>query len=248
MAVLITRPDERGILLAEMLNKAGVATIHLPFFSIAAGRELNDLPNKISQLNAGDYVVTVSKNVVMYADETLLNTGFRWRNDIHYFAVGQSTAEFFCNHTEQAVCYPYQQENSEGLLALPSMQQLDGKTILLLRGSNGRDLFLEQAKLRGAAVETVECYQRLPISYDNKEQTSICKRAGIQTIIVTSAEILTALIDFIPENEHNWLKACQLITISRRIANLAEQFGWKNVVIAARADNNALLQAVLNQT
>ena len=42
MAVLITRPDKRGKQLQEMLNKAGIATIHLPFFSITPGRELNE--------------------------------------------------------------------------------------------------------------------------------------------------------------------------------------------------------------
>ena len=55
--------------------------------------------------------------------------------------------------------------------------------------------YREQATLRGATVETVECYQRTPISYNNEEQTSICIRSGVQTLVVTSLEILQALID-----------------------------------------------------
>ena len=39
MAVLITRPDEAGKNLAEMLNKSGIATIHLPLFSIATSSD-----------------------------------------------------------------------------------------------------------------------------------------------------------------------------------------------------------------
>lgn len=248
MGVLVTRPDERGKELADMLNKAGVASIHLPFFSINAGRELNDLPNKYHQLKSGDYVFAVSRNAVHYANKTLRNTGFAWRKELNYFAVGQHSAEVFAATAEIAVRYPSQHEMSEGLLALPEMQQLEGKRILILRGNGGREYFAEQVKLRGAEVDIVECYQRVPIEYDNLEQTSICQRAGISTIIVTSVEILTYLMDFVPENEHNWLRECRLITISQRIAKQAQQFGWDNIIMADRADNTSLLQAVLNIT
>ena len=143
--------------------------------------------------------------------------------------------------------YPFGEENSEGLLKLPPMQQLAGKTVLLLRGNRGRELFSEQVKARGATLEVIECYQREPISYDNEEQTDLCKRAGINTVVVTSVEILTALMDFVPKSEHNWIKSCQLITVSRRIANLATWYGFEKIVIAPRADNATLLQALVAQ-
>ncbi|MDO4626949.1 MAG: uroporphyrinogen-III synthase [Pasteurellaceae bacterium] len=250
MAVLITRPGEKGKHLAEMLNKVGIATLHLPFFSIIAGRELNDLPLKFKQLNQGDYVLAVSHNAIEYANQTLRNAGFHWRSDLYYFAVGQTTAEYFASKIEQAVQYPYLQENSEGLLTLTAMQQLKGKHIFILRGNGGREYFSEQAILRGATLEKIECYQRQPIHYDNIEQTSICKRAGIDRIVVTSLELLNALFDFVPENERGWLLNCQLITVSQRIANIATQMGWQsnNVIIAPRADNTSLLNTILQFT
>ncbi|VEI58907.1 uroporphyrinogen-III synthase [Pasteurella multocida] len=246
MAVLITRPDERGKQLVEMLIQSGVFAIHLPLFTIESGRELNDLPNKLSQLKVGDYVFAVSPHAVTFAVQTLRHTGFSWRQDLNYFAVGQRSAESFTAQIERPVFYPNQQETSEGLLNLPVMQQLADKTILILRGNGGREFFAEQAELRGAKVEIVECYQRIPIDYNNAEQISICKRAGINRIVVTSAEILQYLMDFVPENEHNWLKNCQLITISRRIANLAMAQGWRNIVISPKADNHSLLQTLLS--
>ncbi|MGC7559891.1 uroporphyrinogen-III synthase [Pasteurella sp. PK-2025] len=246
MAVLITRPDERGKQLVDLLTQSGIFAIHLPLFTIESGRELNDLPNKLSQLKAGDYVFAVSKNAISYAHQTLKNTGFSWRQDLQYFAVGQRSAEFFATQTERAIHYPHQQESSEGLLALPAMQHLADKHILILRGNGGREFFAEQAQQRGAKVEMLECYQRVPIDYQNAEQISICQRAGIQTIVVTSAEILQSLIDFVPENEHNWLKSCQLITISQRIANLANTFGWTKITLSPRADNHSLLNTILN--
>ena len=67
MAVLVTRPDERGQQLVDMLAKAGVVAIHLPLFNIEAGAELNGLPNKFAQLKVGDYVFAVSKSAVDFA-------------------------------------------------------------------------------------------------------------------------------------------------------------------------------------
>ena len=69
MAVLVTRPDERGQQLVEMLAKAGIVAIHLPLFTIEAGAELNELPNKFAKLKAGDYVFIVSKSAVDFADD-----------------------------------------------------------------------------------------------------------------------------------------------------------------------------------
>ena len=185
------------------------------------------------------------KSAVDFADKALKDTGFTWRDDVRYFTVGQGTAQHFAATTAAAVHYPTTQENSEGVLQLPTMQDLQGKTVLILRGNGGRELFSEQAQQRGANVEIVECYRREPLVYNNVEQTSLCKRAGIQTIVATSGEILTQLLDFVPRNEHNWLKSCQLITVSERISHLAQALGWQNVIVSPRADNQTLLQTLL---
>ncbi|PJG85528.1 uroporphyrinogen-III synthase [Conservatibacter flavescens] len=247
MAVLVARPGEQGVNLTERLNKVGVAALHLPFFRIESGTELNLLSQKLCQLKAGDYVVAVSRHAIEFAHQTLTATGFHWRNDLCYFAVGQRTAEHFSALSEQSVSYPYDKETSEGLLALPSMSYnaLQDKRVLLLRGNGGRELFSTEVRQRGAQLDIIECYQRQPIEYDNVEQTSMCIRAGISQIVITSGEMLTYLMDFVPKSEHNWLKSCRLITVSERIANMARVAGWDNVIVAKRVDNATLFDAVL---
>lgn len=71
MAVLVTRPDERGRQLVEMLSQSGVAALHLPLFTLEEGYELVNLPTRLNQLNAGDYVFLVSKSAVDFADKIL---------------------------------------------------------------------------------------------------------------------------------------------------------------------------------
>ncbi|MGR6980008.1 uroporphyrinogen-III synthase [Testudinibacter sp. P27/CKL/0425] len=246
MAILVTRPEPNGEALCKLLNQQGFATLYAPLFGIDKGGDLNQLPQRLQQLQSGDYVFAVSKNAIQYADQVLRNVGLHWRADLHYFTVGRRSAEYLSAVAEQAVQYPYPQENSEGLLALPQMQQLENKTILILRGNGGRDLFRQQTAAKGANLEILECYQRIPKEYDNIQQISIWKRAGIDTIVVTSNEILRYLVEFVPKNDHNWLTQCHLIAISPRIAHLAKEYGWEKVTQTARADNASILETLLS--
>lgn len=247
MGVLVARPAQQGAMLVDMLNKAGIASLHFPFFDIQACEQLNTLPHKLAQMKKQDYVVVVSRNAVDYAHQSLLSTGFAWRNDLHYFSVGQSSAERFCELTGFTVTYPYAQQNSEGLLALIAMQtdNLVGKQVLLLRGNEGRKLFPEQIQQRGAQLEIVQCYQRQPIAYKNLEQVSMWKRAGINALVVTSGEMLNTLLQFVPLEEQGWLKGCRLITISQRIALLARQQGWQHILVSERPNNRALFSTLI---
>lgn len=243
MTVLITRPDERGVQLVEMLNAVGIVAIHLPLFYIESGKELNKLPLLLNSLTSGDYVFAVSKNAVDYAHLTLQNTGFVWRSDLNYFAVGKRTAEYFASQILQPVKYPLEEESSEGLLAIKSMQNLSNKQVVILRGNGGREFFSEQAKLRGAEVKYIECYQRIPIQYDS-EKIGLYQRSGVDKIVVTSLESLNCLMYFVFEQENVWLKNCQIITVSERIANVARRNGWNDILISNKSDNQTLLHTL----
>lgn len=243
MNILVTRPDERGKALVTLLEEQGFFALHQPLFSVEKGVALSQLPAILSRLNSGDYVFAVSRNAVDFSVSALKETGFSWRNDLSYFAVGQGTANYFCSQIEQSVYYPIQSENSEGLLQLPQMFGVDGKNIVILRAESGRELFSDEISARGAFPQPVVCYQRV-MAENLSEQLSLAKRAGIDTIVVTSGEILTSLVEQTAENEQMWLRECGLVVVGQRIARLAEQLGWKKelIKISERADNHYLLE------
>lgn len=249
MNILITRPDERGQQLAEKLAERGVFALHQPLFSTEKGQDLASLPSLIARLNPGDMIFAVSRSAVDFACAALKETGFSWRSDLHYFAVGQGTAHYFCAQIEQAVRYPIQSENSEGLLALPEMQQLAGKQVLILRADFGRAYFGEQAAQRGAIVQTVECYRRVMTPH-LAEQLSLAKRTGIETILITSGDILTTLVEQTTESDQTWLRSCRLVVIGQRLAALARHYGWPadKIQISIRAENPHLLEFLCNTT
>ncbi|MFA9488438.1 MULTISPECIES: uroporphyrinogen-III synthase [unclassified Mannheimia] len=247
MNVLVTRPDNRGQELVDMLNERQIFAVHQPLFTIEAGSELPLLPSVLSLLKSGDYVFVVSPNAVDYAVKTLTDTGFHFRSDLKYFAVGQRTAKYFTEKAEQAVIYPLESENSEGVLALPDMQDLTNKTILILRANSGRELLAETAMLRGASIQYLECYRREPVTVDIPEKISVCKRLGVDTIIITSSEILKSLYEQTAENCREWLFECNIVVVSQRIGKIAKQMGWQSdkIFISDKADNITLINTLL---
>ncbi|QIW16614.1 uroporphyrinogen-III synthase [Pasteurellaceae bacterium RH1A] len=247
MNVLITRPQPSGQALVDMLNKVQIFALHQPLVSIEAGRELPQLHAALNQLKAGDYVFAVSKHAVDFATDTLKQTGFHWREDLNYFAVGRQTAQHFAAQSEQQVAYPIESENSEGLLNLPQMQDLTDKTVLILRAETGRELFPEEASRRGAKIAYLECYQRQPVADNLADQISLCKRAGIDTIVVTSGEILQALYDQTLAEDRAWLTACRLLVVGPRLAEQAQGLGWQagNIILSEKADNQSLFDRLI---
>lgn len=249
MNVLITRPDQRGQELVQALNDKGIFALQQPLFRIEAGSELLQLPALLGRLNAGDYLFAVSKNAIDFASQTLKETGFHFRNDLHYFAVGRTSANHFASLAEQAVKYPIKFENSEGVLDLPEMQQLEGKQLLILRGNGGREQLAEMATARGAKVAYVECYRRLPLDENLSEKISLAKRVGVDTIVATSGEILNALVEQTADKDKPWLFDCRLVTVGQRLSNLAKRLGWQPLQImqAPKADNQSLLDVLTAQ-
>lgn len=248
MNVLVTRPDERGQKLVEMLAEQQIFALHQPLFSIEAGRELPQLPSALARMNSGDYVFAVSKHAIDFAHHTLQQTGFRWRADLHYFAVGQNSAKYFADLSEQSVKYPIDSENSEGLLQLAEMQAPADKNLLILRADSGRELLAQAVEARGANVQYLECYQRVPLVANLAEQLSLCKRVGVDTIVITSGEILTVLCDHIAEEDKPWLFETHLVVVSPRIARAAQRLGWptSQIRLSDKADNQSLFNVLMN--
>ena len=56
---------------------------------------------------------------------------------------------------------PAQGMNTEALLKLPELHQIDGQRFLILRGVGGRETLATQLRARGAHVDYAECYRRV---------------------------------------------------------------------------------------
>lgn len=244
MTVLVTRPSPAGEALVQLLQTHQIPAMHTPLITFAAGRELEQFPQKLQSLHAGDLVFAVSQNAVQFAQQALTEQHQHWPEHLHYFAIGRATALSLENVTKCHVGYPKDREISEHLLQLEQLSHITGKKALILRANSGRELLAEQLTQRGVHVEFCECYQRQYIDYSPDTLFTGWQSAQIHTIVITSAEMLQRIFTLAKPEHQSWLLSRQLIVVSERIADLAQQQGWTRIKIASNADNQSLLSAL----
>lgn len=245
MSILITRPSPAGEQLMQRLIDAGKHAFHAPLIEIATGKELSILENKLNKLSTGDYLFLLSKNAVWYANWQLNQLQQSWPDTLFYYGIGQSTAEEFQQLTGHSIHYPEFGETSEDLLALSSLQQIENKRVLLLRGNGGRELLATTLRQRGAIVDECECYQRLFIDYVSEEFALKWKNAQVDTFVVTSGEMLQQLFYLVAGSEKAWLLNSHLVVVSKRLATIASTLGFKKITVAESANNDALFHALI---
>jgi uroporphyrinogen-III synthase len=245
MAVLVTRPSPAGEQLVVRLRVLGHQAYHCPLIEFLPGRELPQLADRLATLHSQDLVFVVSQQVINYAQRSLQQRGYIWRADLNYFAIGRTSALQMHSITRLPVAFPETKETSEALLKLPALQNVEGKQALILRGNTGRELLAEHLQQQGAIVSYCECYQRQSIFYDGAQQSTNWQQLNIDTIVITSGEMLQQLYQLVPDYyRKTWLLNCRLVVVSERLATQARQQGWKHIRVAEHADNDALIRAL----
>ena len=238
MIPLVVRPAEQAGELAQLLRQQGHHPLCCPLLETRPGDELFRLPE---WLPAADIVIAVSMHAIHFAHHFLLQTGLTWPH-IEYFAVGQASADAFAEVGIQALCPD--DPRSEGLLLLPTLQAVVGKRVLILRGNGGRDLIASTLASRGALVHYCATYERHYPELDGDALTRHWQSAGLDSLLITSGELLQRLLELVPSQQQPWLYDRLLVVPSPRVAEQAEAAGFTRIVIAQGASNQALVAAL----
>lgn len=238
MVPLVVRPAAQANQLVQMLRQLGHAPLCCPLLETRPGC---DLPHLGDMLQEADLVIAVSMHAVHFAHHFLLQTGQTWPH-IDYFAVGQASADAFAEAGIQALCPA--DPRSEGLLALPALQGVSGRRVLILRGNDGRDLIARTLASRGALVHYCATYERHYPDLDGDALIRHWQAAGLDSLLITSGELLQRLLALVPGPQHPWLYDRLLVVPSPRVAEMAEGAGFTRIVIAQGASNQALVAAL----
>lgn len=245
MSILVTRPSPASDQLVSRLRSRGQVAWALPLIEFTPGRQLDLLPIRLRALAPQDLVFILSQQAVHYAHPAITQAGEAWPAGLNYYAIGRSTALAMHAVSGHDVIWPHEQEITEVLIQLPGLQQVAGRQALILRGNGGRDLLADTLRSRGAEVEFIECYQRCARPYNGAEEGKRWRDRGIDTLVVTSGEMLQQLYALFPDVDRDeWLLHCRLLVVSERLASLARALGWTTIRVADSADNDALLAAL----
>lgn len=246
MSILVTRPSPAGEQLVNRLRACGKSAWHLPLIDFTPGNDLPNLSQCLGELSSCDLLFIVSTHAINYAHYWLMRQGISWPSKLHYFAIGRSTGIRLHGLSGLPVSYPDMGETSEDLLRMPALTRIYGKHALILRGNSGRELLDQTLRQRGVQTTYCECYRRSLIQYDGEEQGQRMQTLGIDTLVITSSEMLQQFYTLMPEYYRRvWLTQCRLMVVSERLAMLARQLGWTDIVVANAANNDALMRVLL---
>jgi uroporphyrinogen-III synthase len=166
------------------------------------------------------------------------------RGELKIATVGQGSAKALRESGITNVISPTERFDSEGLLALPELQNVAGWRVMIFRGDGGRELLGDTLKARGATVEYATCYQRSKPHQD----AGVLLAAVPDAITVTSSEALGYLwqmLNACPEpsrrdRDRAALRNTPLFVPHARIAGLAREQGWLQVQVTASGDDGML--------
>lgn len=230
MHIAVTRPPEQATKLTAAITGAGGTVISFPLLDIKGLDDLSAFHAAVTPLSQFDWAVFISSNAVQYGMPLLQKAGISV--NLKFAAIGPTTTASLQGYGIAEVLTPSERFDSEALLALPALQQMQGKRVLIVRGVGGREVLAETLKQRGADVAFGECYRRV-----NPQSSAECLRQAsatgqLQGIVVTSSEALRFLLAL--AGEADWLKRTPVFVNHARIAEQARESG----LIAFSADQS----------
>jgi uroporphyrinogen-III synthase len=190
---------------------------------------------------AADIVLATSPAAVRAA--TALQR-LRKRRGQAWFAVGAGSAAALRRAGIDGVIAPARMD-SEGLLALPGLRSLRGRSVGLLTAPGGRGVIAPALRHRGARVLRADVYRRVEAAPSPTAQARLRGLRARPWLALGSGEALLGLLSRVPADLADTLRAADVAAASERLAQLAREAGFGGrIVIAASARPRDLIEAM----
>lgn len=235
---LITRPAGKADHLLEALDSNAIAYLYQP---VITTQMVQLKARDIKLLTQAELLIFVSLSAVNALEQQLPAAELT----APLLAVGETTAAALARWAGRPVIVP-QDQRSEGLLALPELEQVAGKQVVVVRGNAGRELIRQTLNQRGALVRYVQSYSRNPLPLDGVQLCQQWQQQGVRCIVATSNEILQRIFSLVSAEQQLWLCQRNWILVSPRARDSALTLGIapQYIHLASSANDDALLDAI----
>jgi uroporphyrinogen-III synthase len=243
--VLVTRPKHQAENLSRLIEAQGGIAVRFPTLDIVP-RDDDAIKSDLANLGRFQWVVFISANAVNFALKA--NSGkIGYTESVRFAAVGKSTAQAMKIAGLPVDLMPENGYNSEALLAMPQLQQVEGQNFLIVRGEGGREQLATTLRSRGAAVNYLEVYKRIIPRIDSSPVMELLAQHRLDVITVTSAEALQNLSLMLGEKNNNnkLLSLIPLVVVSDRIRCIAADMGFNRITVTDSPNDTAILETVI---
>ncbi len=225
VGVIVTRPARQAGGLARQLAALGASPIVISAIVILPPESRAALDRVHATLADYDIAIFVSANAVEYgvpAPDT-------WPDGLATFAPGPGTAAALVATGVADVRIPTTTFDSEGLLALPQLHDVDGRRVVIFRGEGGRGELAEGLRARGAVVTYVECYRRAAPSTAAAGLSEVLRAGRAHALTLTSSEGLDNLCALLDAGDRKLFAQLPAFVPHPRIAEHARALGFDPV-------------------
>ena len=136
--------------------------------------------------------------------------------------------------------------DSEGLLAMPELQDVRARSIGLVTAPGGRGMLAPALTERGGRVIRADVYARRSIAFNARALTALdAALASSQRVllVLSSQDALQRLLGERGPGSHAAHAGIAVVAASERLADFARSAGFRRITVATSANPAALLQA-----
>jgi uroporphyrinogen-III synthase len=173
-------------------------------------------------LDQYDIAIFVSANAVEYGVPALEN----WPSKLLALAPGPGTAAALAATGIAEARIPASTFDSAGLLALPELRDVAGKSVVIFRGEGGRGDLGDTLRERGATLTYVECYRRAAPATGAAGLSDVLHEGRAHALTLTSSEGLDNLCALLAAPDLDRLRRVPAFVPHPRIAEHARTLGF----------------------
>ena len=239
--VLLTRPAGAAEAMARRLRQLGARVSLFP-----ALRIVPEEPGAaaLARLRRADLALFVSVNAVQCLRPRLGDDPAGALPAVRG-AVGAATARALRDIGCAATLTARRPYSSEALLQAPELQDLAGKTAVIVRGAGGREVLARELARRGAAVHYAETYRREPTAAMLSLRS--LRHGRVEAVCLASAETAACLRERTRPEERAALLDCPVIAGSERIAAACRELGYRRIAAVAEEPGDDAMCAALTE-
>jgi uroporphyrinogen-III synthase len=236
--VIVTRPAGSATPLAQRIRVRGGTVLRLPGLALRASADPARAARALVETAADDWIFS-SPTAVRVTFH--IARGFHLGETSRAFAVGTATARALARHAIPTIAPA--RADSEGLLALPELAAVYGRRIALVGAPEGRGLIATTLQDRGAEVIAIHVYERAAPRLTQRHFAALEQAADPLILLISSAQALQNLTALLPTPLLARLRHQPLVASSERLAMLAQDRGFTDIVLARSALADDLIDA-----
>ena len=239
--IVITRPREHASALAELIRAAGGDPILFPTLEILPPENTDAVSAVIARLEGFQLAIFVSPTAALRG-HAMVSASRNWPESLSVAAVGAGTAKVLEERGFRSVMSPSGEADSEALAALPELQDLRGRSVVIFRGEGGREWLRRELEGRGAHVEYAECYRRTRPEGHVGGVLARWQAGGIEAVSITSSEGLTNSFAMLGPTGGRYLRATPVFVPHRRIEQAARKLDVRQIIVTGRGDERTVAE------